>query len=290
MYPTMVAVVDDFLPQLVLHELCELAAAPVARSRGIPHVTVGFSGAPYAALLAPAAEAMAGIWALEGLEVPEHVGIFDHLYLHPWPTGFGARPERPEIVDSAHMGYDGRTAESQVPEWLPSMGVERPLVYVSFGTEVGAMAPWPSVLDALASLDVDAVITTGHAVDLSIHGTMPSNVRIEAYVPQSLLMDRATVMVSHAGAGAIAATIAHGVPQVCVPMVADQWDNADAAVAAGIGVVLEREHRSSAAIAAAISALSDDAVTRGRVDSWRSRASGMTAVDAVVDGLLAISA
>jgi hypothetical protein len=51
-------------------------------------------------------------------------------------------------------------------EWLGRLGVDRPAVYVTYGTELRALAPWSALLSALASLDIDAVVTTGGTIDL----------------------------------------------------------------------------------------------------------------------------
>ena len=57
-------------------------------------------------------------------------------------------------------------------------------------------------------------------------------------MPQPVVLDRVSVVVSHAGAGTMLAAAVQGRPQLVLPKAADQWDNADAVVASG--AALER--------------------------------------------------
>jgi UDP:flavonoid glycosyltransferase YjiC (YdhE family) len=287
MRTALVPVVDEFCPDVIVHEFSELASAAVARARDIPHVSVAFSGEPYTAILRATAPTMQAVWAAEGLDVPADLGFFDHLYLHPWPASMGQRPDAPTVLDSWHMGFDGRAPDSDTPAWLQALGRDRPLVYVSFGTEMGPMAPWPALLQAMSDLSADVVVTTGPGIDLEAHGRIPPNVRVEAYVPQSFVLDRASVAVSHSGAGAVAATLERGIPHVCIPLGADQWDNADAVAAAGVGAVLHRNARTPDSIAGAVASLLVDGAVASRCDAVRAEVERMPqvseAVDAIVD-------
>jgi hypothetical protein len=91
----------------------------------------------------------------------------------------------------------------------------------------------PGILAALDSLDVDAIATTGTQVDPSEIGPAPANVRVERYVPQSFILDRVSALVSHARAGSMLAGASRGLPQLCLPMGADMWENADALAGSG---------------------------------------------------------
>jgi UDP:flavonoid glycosyltransferase YjiC (YdhE family) len=51
-------------------------------------------------------------------------------------------------------------------------------------------------------------------------------VRIERYIPQSLLFPRCDLVVSHGGSNTVLAGFAHGLPQVITPITADQPENA----------------------------------------------------------------
>ena len=243
--------VDEVRPDLVVHELAELAAAPVAVARGIPHVTVGFGIGSAPDLVEAAAAGAAGLWTAEGVDPSPSAGFYDHLYLHPVPDRLGDPVDAATVRRVRPAHFDGGDASEQ-PEWVDAFGRDRPGVYVTFGTEMAGLAPWAEVTEALGAAEVDAVVTLGGAVDPAALGPVPDNVRVEAYVPQRHLLGRSTLVVSHAGSGTLLGAAARGLPQLCIPLGADQWDNADALTAAGAGVTLEPDQRDASSIHHAI--------------------------------------
>jgi UDP:flavonoid glycosyltransferase YjiC (YdhE family) len=243
---------------VIVHDLCEYAAAPIATSRGIPHVTLAFGDALAPALIAATAASVAEVWTAEGLTPSDSAGLYDHLYLHPLPASLGATPRSSAVRSVRPLHFDGATV-SDKPEWVATFGRDRPGVYVTFGTEAGVFAPWSDIIAALGTLDVDAVVTLG-GLDSDTIGTVPPNVRVEQYVPQAFLLDRAAAVVSHAGSGTLFATAARGLPQLCVPIAADQWQNADALAASGAGLMLELDERDPQTIRDALARLLDGPV------------------------------
>lgn len=258
MYADLGPAFDTFRPDVVVSEVAELAAAPMAVARCLPHVTVAFSGALPNDAIALLVQSVTPIWAAEGLPVPSYAGLSDDLYLHPFPTSFGDPPSTGVVGPMRMETFDGgRSGES--PEWVKSLGVGRPLVYLTSGTESAAVqAPWASMLEAIGSLDVDAVATIGSHVDPSSLGDVAPNVRVERFVPQHWLLERASVVVSHGGAGTMLAAAGRGIPQLLNPIAADQWENADAVGASGAGIVCEPEQRTAADIRAALERLLGD--------------------------------
>lgn len=251
-------IVDAFRPDAIVHDLAELAAAPIAAARGIPHVTVAFSGAVSATLVQGIVDAVSGVWTAEGLAVPSDAGLYEHLYLHRFPPALGPAPAHANVRCVRPVGFDGGNAE-EVPTWLATLGSERPAVYVTLGTVVSGPAQWREILAALDSLDVDAIATTGTQVDPAEIGPAPANVRVERYVPQSFILDHVAVLVSHAGAGSMLAGASRGLPQLCIPMGADMWENADALAGSGASLTLEEDQRGAAAIFGALERLLEDA-------------------------------
>jgi len=61
---------------------------------------------------------------------------------------------------------------------------------------------------------------------------------VERFVPQAAVTPRVAAVVSHGGSGTVLATLAAGVPQICVPYSADQPINARAVSGAGAGITL----------------------------------------------------
>jgi UDP:flavonoid glycosyltransferase YjiC (YdhE family) len=248
------ALIDEVGAEVVVHEPNAFAAPAAAAARGIPHVTVGYGGLIPDELLDLGVDALAALWGAVGFAAPTLAGLYEHLYLHPSPPSLGAVPAGRNIVPVRPLGFDGAD-DPPPPDWLAGRGRERPLVYATFGTEIAALAPVAAVVGALGRLDVDAVLTVGPRTDPASIVDAPANVRLERYVPQRLVLRRASLLVSHAGSGAVLGAAAHGVPQLCLPVAADQFENADAVVASGAGLALDPDQVAPEAIAEAATKL-----------------------------------
>ncbi len=105
-------------------------------------------------------------------------------------------------------------------------------------------------------------------------------------MPIGQVIDQASVVVSHGGAGTVLAALSAGVPQVVLPRGADQFAIAGRAVEAGVALQVEAE---PAAIGGAVTrALDDDRLVeasrrvRGELESMASPAR----VVAVLEGLV----
>ena len=239
----LVNIFDSFRPDLVVHDLCEFAAAPLAARRGIPHAAVAFGAALSPGLISAVSASTTPMWESEGLVPSPSAGLYDHLYLHPLPTGLGEPLNTATARSIRPMHFDGASV-TEAPDWVEKFGRSRSGIYVTFGTEMAARAPWAAIVEALGSLDAEAVVTLGSAIDPATLGSPLPNVRVEKYVPQAFILDHAKVVVSHAGSGTLFAAAARGIPQLCVPIAADQWDNSDALTAAGAAITLELDQRS----------------------------------------------
>jgi UDP:flavonoid glycosyltransferase YjiC (YdhE family) len=118
-------------------------------------------------------------------------------------------------------------------------------------------------------VDVDAVVTVGRSVDLDPLRAMvaeltPGRIRIESYIPQAPLMERAALVISHAGAGTMLAAGVAGVPQIAMPVGADQFENTDAFVGAGVAVAIEDDEIDPTTIADRLKLLLEDGAYKER--------------------------
>jgi MGT family glycosyltransferase len=112
----------------------------------------------------------------------------------------------------------------------------RPLVVVGFSTTFQNQdAPLRRTIEALGTLDVRAVVTTGPSIDPA---TLPSpaSVHVCRSAPHSQLLSDAAAVVTHCGHGTVIRSLAAGVPLVCMPMGRDQNENAARVVFHGAGV------------------------------------------------------
>ena len=133
-------ILDRVRPDIVVREAGELAAAPMAAARGIPLVTVAFSGVIPERARGHVIDGLRPVWHDEGLGEPTWDDVHGQLYLHPFPPSFGQRPDssvvRPVRPD--------RGVPSTAPDpWVLRLGIGRPFVYVTAGTEPSSTSfPW----------------------------------------------------------------------------------------------------------------------------------------------------
>src|SRR5262249_9081475 len=91
--------------------------------------------------------------------------------------------------------------------------------------------------------------------------TAAANVILERYVPHSAVLPEAAALVTQCGIGTVTKGLIHGVPLVCVPLLADQPDNAARVVSHGAGVRVSSDARSEQ-IAAGIQRVLNDKAFR----------------------------
>jgi MGT family glycosyltransferase len=82
------------------------------------------------------------------------------------------------------------------------------------------------------------VLTLGRNRDPKDLGEQPAHVHLERYIPQSLLLPHADVIVTHGGHNTILAALKAGLPLVLVPLFADQPANAKRCVELGVGQMI----------------------------------------------------
>lgn len=112
-------------------------------------------------------------------------------------------------------------------------------------------------LAGAAGEQVYAAKAPGPGVAPSTLGSPAAHVLIEPYLPYPLLLSRCRLVVSQGGFGVLLAGLAHGLPQLVIPLGADQYGNAEA-VAAGAGLILPPESVTAAAVDGAVVRLRDE--------------------------------
>ena len=121
---------------------------------------------------------------------------------------------------------------------------------------------------ALAQAPVEAVITTGNAIDPAEVAAAPT-VHVAAYVPHEALLPDVEVVVTHGGLGTVMAALSHGLPVVCLPMGRDQFFNAAMVDRLGVGRVLAVE-ASAGQIREAVCAVLEDQQMRAAAREFAS--------------------
>lgn len=118
---------------------------------------------------------------------------------------------------------------------------EEPLALVAmsstFQDQVGCLQ---RIVDALATLPVRGLVTTGPALDPDALQA-PPNVTVTAAAPHSEVMREATLVITHGGHGTLMKSLAAGLPSVVLHHGRDQADNAVRVTVRGAGVAVPRD-------------------------------------------------
>jgi zeaxanthin glucosyltransferase len=123
-----------------------------------------------------------------------------------------------------HTGpfHDGKGREPVDFPWDRLTG--EPLIYASMGTIAnGRVEVFRTIIAALAkNKGLQLVLSIGNQIDPQQLGPAPENAIIRRRVPQLELLERASVRITHAGLNTVLESLAQGVPQVAIPVAADQ--------------------------------------------------------------------
>ncbi len=125
----------------------------------------------------------------------------DHFHhTGPW--------HEPKAADPG--GFDG--------SWLDG----RPLIYASLGTlQNGLDHLYQTILDAVADLPVQGVLTLGRENGVR-PARIPSNCQVLGFGPQLALLQRASMVITHAGLNTTLESLAQGLPMVALPIANEQ--------------------------------------------------------------------
>ena len=127
----------------------------------------------------------------------------------------------------APVHHLGAIVEPPLPHgtWSAPAGTG-PLILVCLGTTPMDEEPvLRRVIDALGALPVRGLVTVGsHLAPSAV--AAPDNVVVTGYVPHASVLPVADLVVTHSGLGTVTASLAFGVPLLCVPLGRDQFMNA----------------------------------------------------------------
>ncbi len=270
-------VIEDWRPDVLLHEAAELAGPIAATLAGIPYATVGFGARFPARVLERGAAAAAPHWRAHGLEPPANAGLYRYLYVDPFPPSLQLSEPAPADVQPARLTPFVETDGASAPAWLATLQPQ-PTLYVTFGTIWNRQSElFRRVLAAVEGLAVNVIVTLGASGDPEALGPQPGNVHVHRFVPQALVLPACDMVVCHGGSGTMLGALAHGLPLVVLPQGADQFANADLLAATGAGRTLLSHECDPPLIRRAVTALLVNAGPRAAAARLRDELDAMPA-------------
>lgn len=127
----------------------------------------------------------------------------------------------------------------EVPFPWDRLDRERPVVYVSFGSQIYWQPRlFRRIVDAVAERPVQLVASASDLASSPVLGVLPENALFFSYVPQLAMLRRAAAFVTHGGANSVMEAIACGVPVAIAPLCNDQFHQRWFIERAGVGRVL----------------------------------------------------
>ncbi|WP_033261402.1 glycosyltransferase [Amycolatopsis vancoresmycina] len=259
-------------PDLVVSEAANSGGAFAAMRAGIPVVAHGFgrvsTGDPMTTKIR---DAIREHGAELGIEIGEDLA-FGGPFVDICPEsvqdpGFLARTHR---VPLRPVGW---SEPGELPPGV--LDKRRPLVYLTLGTAMGHAGVLTEAITGLSGLDVDVLVATGPSLPEDALGEVPENVRLEAWVPQAALLPHVDLVVHHGGSGTTLGAFGAGLPQLLMPQGADQFTNADAVVAAGVGDRLLGAEVTAEAVATKARRLLTDTSVRDAADALATEVAAM---------------
>ncbi|GAA2459368.1 glycosyltransferase [Streptomyces glaucus] len=258
-YHRLLPLARDFRPDVILRDGYEFAALLVAETLHVPHVPAPSGSGQFLdpELLLPLLNDRRRELGLP--ETDDPLAVYRHGRLDCMPAKFSfARPLAPDAV--AYRQPRTVTRGETLPDWFADLPADRPLILASLGTGLPATvlgflakarefgAPIPAydpaeplntVVEALSGLDCTAVVATlGTPVDTT---RAAPHIRIVDRFPQQLLLEHATLFLTHGGYNSIREAVRAGVPMAVRPLFGDQQYNALRVADLGLGAhVAER--------------------------------------------------
>lgn len=272
--PELLDICRSWRPDLIVREQTEFGGWLAAERLGLPHAAVQVSAyrPRLNQLIAPALDRLRADAGLSS--EPSLSRLYPYLWLLPFPPSLV--PPEAEIPVSAHFvqstSYDLAGDDTPSPDWLNDLS-NRPTVYATLGTAYNKdLERFRATIDALGPEPVNLILTTNDIepalfTDIVRQQPRPEAIRIERYLPQSLILPHCDLVFSHGGLGTVRAAMAHGLPQVVMPIAADQPDNARRCAELGIGETIAPDQRNTPAIRAAVMTILNNPSYRERAQA-----------------------
>jgi UDP:flavonoid glycosyltransferase YjiC (YdhE family) len=157
----------------------------------------------------------------------------------------------------------------------------------------GMEAALQNIVNALGSLPVRGIVTTGPAVDPASL-SVPASVEVHQYVPHTDLMPQTSVVIGHGGHATTMSALAHSLPLVVMPLdpVLDHKMVGTAVEHAGAGRLLTKKAKPEVIAAAVEELLADGPRRRSAArlgEAIRARAGASAGADAM-ESILEVAA
>ncbi len=176
------------------------------------------------------------------------------MALHATDPKFDFQPSQLPS-DHHYVGFLLWEGSNKVPDFLEQPGDPWALVTLSTAAQREELTLAHSALQALADQPVRTLLTVPGGDTPDGLEEIPENVTLAGFMPHTPVLERSSIVISHAGHGLVSKALFHGVPMVLLPWDRDQPGVAARAKRMGVAQVVPRPDVSPDTVGQAVSAV-----------------------------------
>ncbi len=244
--------IHTWQPDVIIADPLVLAAALAGEAAGIPLAGCGYPGAFAVIPNQPGLQEVATELARRksrlrrrfSLPPEPHQAARTFLFVAPrlhlvyftaaWFAEYNPAPS----PGAQYVGGQRPQPQTAAPAWLAEVAGKRPLIAVAQSTTYGSLARWlPDICQAIAQMGGTGILAADDKLARTLP-PLPKQIHCVPWLPYDHLLPHVTVVVHHGGMGTTHKAICHGVPQLILPQVADQFMHAMAVERHGNGKML----------------------------------------------------
>ena len=249
--------VSTWRPDVIIRDPVEFGGYIAAEYHGLPHATPIWATYISAKALCP--EAVVKLRRRYGLPDDPGLDTLDRYLVLDFLPPSWTFPNLP-YPRVAHRfcapPFDLSCGDARLPDWLSTLP-RKPTVYATLGTTFNrSPGTFQAILTALSTEPMNLILTVGRSMDPLQFGPQPDHIRIEQYIPQTLLLPHCDALIFHGGYNSLQSAFWHGLPMVIIPQGAgDNLPTGWRCAAIGAGVLVEGNPPQPEAIRAAVKAV-----------------------------------
>jgi UDP:flavonoid glycosyltransferase YjiC (YdhE family) len=272
----LIELMNGWKPDCIIRDPVEFGGYIAAEHWALPHATVMW--AFYISAKFSCADAVLELRHRYGLPDDPNLDTLDRylvLTFLPASWTFTDWPPPPVTHRFCAPPFDLNSGAG-LPEWVKSLP-EQPTLYATLGTTFNrSPGTFRAMIAALSTEEVNLIMTVGRSMDPAQFQPLPSHIKVERYIPQTLLLPYCDALIFHGGYNSLHSALWHGLPMVLMPMGAgDQYPTALRCAAVGAGVLVEGNPPEPEAIRAATQAVLGRSTYRARARQLQREIKGL---------------
>ncbi len=232
-------IADSFQPDIIVRESCEYGAWVAASVLALPMAVVCVvRRLPVCQLVRDIGVELNRVRRDFGLSMDAGLDtLYGDLCLDTVPPLVQGAVDALPIAYNVRLLAPDNVGDGPTSGWLANLDPRYPTVYATMGT-VYNRAPtiFNTIIAALGQEDVNLILAVGRNQDPSLYARTSPRVHIASYLPQTYILSRSDVAITHCGINTVLGALAAGVPICALPISADQPGNARRCCDLGVAI------------------------------------------------------